>query len=192
VPAVPTAFVGAADDRNLRDIIEGAGWQEAVVKPAVSLNAYDTWRVPVPAAAEDEERFVQLRSRGDVLVQRFLPEITGSGEWSLIFFGRYYSHAVRKLPRHGDFRVQTEHGGSVQVDTPPPVVIEAAARALAALPVEPVYCRIDGVVADGTFMIMEAECIDPVLYFAEHPPAAGMFADAVMRHTCGPGTHSAD
>lgn len=196
VPVVPTVHVErdpvpsrASDPRDgrsarsgssLADILRAEGWRHAVVKPAVSLSAYETWRVDAPVSIDDAERFEQLRARADVLVQRYVSEITSAGEWSVVFFGRTFSHAVRKLPRAGDFRVQTEHGGSVLVEEPPAAVLDTAARAIASLPAEPAYCRIDGVSADGGLLLMEAECIDPVLFFTEHPAAAETFADEVV------------
>lgn len=182
IPAVPTVLVRTTNTLDLHAIIESAGWDEAVVKPAVSLSAWETWRVPARDAAAHEDRFIGLRLAGDVLVQQFLPQVTNDGEWSLMFFGDRFSHAVRKLPKTGDFRVQTEHGGSVASAVPAPRLIGDAARALNALPGRPVYCRIDGVMAGGEFVVMEIECIDPVLFFEQHPPAAEMFADAMADH----------
>lgn len=181
VPTVPTVLSATGDQRTLADILDAAGWTEAVVKPAVSLSAYQTWQLPRPDAAAQQERFARLRSTGDVLVQKYVREVTSSGEWSLIFFGTEFSHAVRKHPKPGDFRVQTEHGGSVAAETPPGQLIDDAARAIAALPELPVYSRVDGVVTDDTFAIMEVECIDPVLFFELHPAAAAAFAEAVWR-----------
>ena len=45
-------------------------------------------------------------ANGDVLVQPFLNAIQAEGEWSLLFYGGAYSHAVLKRPRQNDFRVQ--------------------------------------------------------------------------------------
>lgn len=180
VAVVPTVFIRTGDGRGLREILEAAGWREAVVKPAVSLSAWETWRVARREADAHEDRFVQLRTRADVLVQEFLPEVTRAGEWSLMFFGPRFSHAVRKLPKPGDFRVQTEHGGSVTLETPPQQVIEAAERVLKVLPEPPVYCRIDGIESGDNFVVMEVECIDPVLFFALHAPAAQYFADEIV------------
>ncbi len=47
--------------------------------------------------------FDALVGERDMLVQPFLPEIVSDGEWSLLFFGGEYSHAVRK--RTGDRRL---------------------------------------------------------------------------------------
>ena len=180
VAVVPTVFVRNGDTRRLREIIDACGWREAVVKPAVSLSAWETWRVPLRDADAFEDRFVHLRTQGDVLVQEFLPAVSSAGEWSLMFFGQRFTHAVRKLPKNGDFRVQTEHGGSVALETPPQRLIDAAERVLHALPETPVYCRIDGVESGGAFTVMEVEAIDPVLFFALHPPAATHFAGEIV------------
>ncbi|MGH7446582.1 MAG: ATP-grasp domain-containing protein, partial [Longimicrobiales bacterium] len=181
IPVVPTVWIRRGDARSLRDVLGAAGWKETVVKPAISASAYETWRVADGEAEAHEERFARLRAEGDVLVQQYLPEVTRDGEWSLMFFGLEYSHAVRKLPKSGDFRVQTEHGGSVASDVAPPRLIDDARLVLQALPVTPVYCRVDGVIVDDMFMLMEVECIDPVLFFTLHQQAAGRFADEVMR-----------
>lgn len=181
VPVVPTVWVKCGDARSLRDILDVAGWSEAVVKPAISACAHETWQVHGHDAAAMEERFTRLRSTGDVLVQRFLTEITTEGEWSLVFFGSEFSHAARKRPRPGDFRVQVEHGGSDTSEVPPHALIADAARVVGCLPGTPVYTRVDGVVVDGEFLLMEVECIDPFLYFQMHAPAAARFAAEVMR-----------
>ena len=43
------------------------------------------------------------------------------------------------------------------------------------------YARIDGVEVGGRLVLMEAECIDPVLYFRFSPGAAERFADLLLR-----------
>ena len=65
-------------------------------------------------AARDEtrkEHLAELLTSGDALVQAFEPSVR-DGERSLIFLGGRYSHAVRKVPAAGDFRVQTRYGAS--------------------------------------------------------------------------------
>lgn len=180
VPVVPTEHVTRAEPRSLTDIMDAVGWDEVVVKPAVSASAWETRRITRAAAATNDADFERLLMRGDLLVQKYVPEITSAGEWSLLFFGGEYSHAVRKRPREGDFRVQVEHGGSVTAEPAPAHVVAAAERVIAALPCTPVYARIDGVEVNGALLLMEAECVDAVLFFTEHPPAAERFAEAVL------------
>ena len=50
-----------------------------------------------------------------------------------------------------------------------------------ALPAPPVYARIDGILQNGRFVLMEAELIEPELYFLFVPAAAETFADALLR-----------
>ncbi|HEX2079868.1 MAG TPA: hypothetical protein VHG08_19280 [Longimicrobium sp.] len=181
VPVVPTRWIERPDGASLAEILEEAGWAEAVVKPAVSLSAYETWRTSPAQAPAHEARFAALRRAGGVLVQRFMREVLTSGEWSLVFFDGAYSHAVRKLPAPGDFRVQVDHGGTATPATPPDELVAAAARVVRALPYPPVYVRVDGVQTAAGFAVMEVECIDPVLHLWALPGAADRFANAITR-----------
>src|SRR5690606_32937924 len=122
--------VTRAEPRSLADIMDATGWDEVVVKPAVSASAWETRRISRAAAATSDADFERLLIRGDMLVQKYVPEITSDGEWSLLFFGGQYSHAVRKRPEEGDFRVQVEHGGSVTAEPAPAHVVAAAERVI--------------------------------------------------------------
>ena len=79
-----------------------------------------------------------------MLVQPFVEEIQTRGEWSLVFIETEMTHAVLKRPATGEFRVQPRFGGTVE-RRPPDRVRAVARAALAALPVPPLYARIDGV-----------------------------------------------
>ncbi len=62
VPVVPTAWPAPGD--RLADVLAAHGWADAVVKPAVSGGAFETFRVTAPGTAEDEARFAALLARG--------------------------------------------------------------------------------------------------------------------------------
>lgn len=181
VHVVPTRWIGQRDGWTLAEVLEEAGWAEAVVKPAVSLSAYETWRTSPAQAPGHQARFAALVRAGDVLVQRFMSEVLTSGEWSLVFFSGAFSHAVRKLPARGDFRVQVDHGGTASPAVPPDPLVASAAGVVRALPYPTAYVRVDGVQSDGAFVVMEVECIDPVLHLAARPGAADRFAEAILR-----------
>jgi len=107
-----------------------------------------------------------------------MDSITTEGEWSLIFFGVKFSHAILKKPQPGDFRVQNDFGGTSYLADPPPHVLASATRPVQA--VDPtVYARVDGVVDDGGFLLMELELIEPMLFLADHPEAPTRFAAAI-------------
>lgn len=163
----------------LRDVMDSEGWTDAIVKPAISASATDTWRVTADDA-EDATRFEALLQRSDVLVQEVIPEVAEVGEWSLMFIGGAFSHATLKRPRAGDFRVQTELGGSAVPASASAESVATGAAILSHLPHPPLYARIDGVVTPRGFMLMEAECIEPVLFFAHSPGSHERFALALQ------------
>ena len=124
----------------------------------------------------------------DYLVQAFVPEIARDGEWSLLFFDGVYSHAVLKRAASGDFRVQSQFGGSVEALEPPAELLSSARDALAAVAAlgfrDHAYARVDGVVVGGRFRLMELEMIEPALFLAQRPDAAERFAN-VLRQRLG-------
>src|ERR1700722_15705017 len=153
----------------------------AVSKPAVSATAYETWRATVPLQPVDTARLRALTARGDVIVQSFVREIATSGELSLVFFDGVYSHAARKPPRQGDFRVQADHGGLLEIADAPAEIIRQAEAIVRHAPSVPTYARVDGVVKGGVFTLMELELIEPELYLSQATAAAPRFAAAIAR-----------
>src|SRR5262249_4756275 len=105
VNVVPTAYVRVGDGQRLRTILESHGWDEVVIKPAISASARGTWRSSLAAANGDQDKFTEQAQAQDMLVQPYFPEITSCGEWSMVFFNGKYSHAALKRPADGDFRV---------------------------------------------------------------------------------------
>ena len=114
IATVPTRWLPRGEAADLRALLADAGWREAVVKPAVSASAFGTWRTSTGTATGDQSRLAALLRIADVMVQPLLPEVADAGEWSLVFLGRRFSHAVLKRPAPGDYRVQWEFGGSAE------------------------------------------------------------------------------
>jgi glutathione synthase/RimK-type ligase-like ATP-grasp enzyme len=182
VEVVPTRWVEAPDTTTLEDVLAETTWPEAVIKPAISASAYETWRTAAAELTDDDERrFTRLRATGTIMVQPFLPELAREGEWSLVFIAGEFSHAVRKRPRAGDFRVQHEHGGSAQPAAPPSPVVATARSILECATAPWLYARVDGVEIDGRFVLMELELLEPSLFLASDPRAPERFAAAIAR-----------
>jgi glutathione synthase/RimK-type ligase-like ATP-grasp enzyme len=181
VRIVPTRWIERGSTTTLHDVLLDAAWDAAVVKPAISASAHETWRTARDETARDEARFRALVERGRVLVQPFMEAVVAVGEWSLVFIGGEFSHAMLKRARGGDFRVQSEHGGSASRGDPGAHVVQQARRALHAGARDSLYARVDGCVVDGEFVLMELELIEPLLYFAEHPDAPARFVSALVR-----------
>src|SRR5690606_2863727 len=118
------------------------------------------------------------------LVQPYLPEIAALGEWSLLYFGGTFSHAVLKTPAAGDYRVQTQYGGLTQALQPPAQLLSAAQQALTItdqlIGEALTYARVDGVMVDDAFVLMELELIEPYLFTERSADASQLLADAVL------------
>lgn len=196
VPTIPTRLIGEGEEPEaLEALLRTNGWDDAVVKPAVSGGAHDTWRTSLATARHDQAEFDAVRARasaGGVLIQPFVEEVVRDGEWSLLFFDGKYSHAAIKRARGGDFRVQQTHGGVYMPATPPDACIAQAAEIVATgaacAGVEPrdlAYARVDGVIRDidgtPTLILMELECIEPSLFFLQAPAAAQRMAASIVR-----------
>jgi glutathione synthase/RimK-type ligase-like ATP-grasp enzyme len=175
-----TEWLARADPRPLSAVMRHNDWPEVIVKPAISASAADTWRSSSDSTADDH-RHRALLERSDILVQEIIPEVAANGEWSLIFIGGEFSHATIKRPRAGDFRVQTELGGSAEAAEAPASVRSAAARVTEHIPGDWLFARIDGVETERGFMLMEVECIEPHLFFEHGPSSRARFARALAQ-----------
>jgi len=178
VAIVPTVRIARGEKPDLAALADARGWKEIVIKPSISGGAYRTHRLRVDeAGAYAAEAEDILRDRG-LLMQPFLPEIA-DGELSLLFFDGVFSHAVRKRPTPGEYRVQFQFGGTAEpVDVDATLVEQARACVLVA-PSLPVYARVDGVIKDGQFLLMELEVFEPLMFLSSHPEALARFARAV-------------
>lgn len=185
IPLVPTIHIARGDRPDVASLARARGWTDIVVKPTVSGGAYRTYRFSVDDAdAYAGEIGHTLTDRG-LLVQPFLPEILTGGELSLLFFDGIYSHAVCKRPKAGDYRVQFQFGGTNENAEVSAALIDQARACVLASPSLPVYARVDGVVQDGRFLLMELEVFEPLMFLARHPEAPGRFARAIHGRLLG-------
>jgi glutathione synthase/RimK-type ligase-like ATP-grasp enzyme len=164
VPIVPTVWLNRGAEADLGGLMDERGWRRVVVKPAVSAGARRTSVVGRAEVGRAEPEFRSLLARRDLLVQPFLDAISGEGEWSFVFFGRVYSHAVLKRPASGDFRVQERFGGSAAPAEPPARLVEQASRVLAEIEGDLLYARVDGVREGDRFLLFELEVLEPSLF----------------------------
>jgi len=186
VAVVPTRFLERGERCELGAILAAEGWEEGVVKPAVSGGARHTHRFDAASAAATERIVGPLLADEAFLVQPFEPHILDHGEDTLVMVEGRFTHALTKRAKPGDFRVQDDHGGTVHPCTPSPEQVALATAALAALEHTPAYGRVDMVRrADGGWAVMELELIEPELWLRRHPPAAGALAAAIAARLDG-------
>lgn len=179
VRTVPTAVIEQDSPRQLETVLRDNGWTEAVLKPAIAGTAYLTSRVSLESVTQDQPQLNEIITHSDALVQPFIPEIKTAGEWSLIFIGGQFSHSIIKHVTD-DFRVQSEFGGTVVSKQAPKRFIDEASRIIDNIRHDTHYARVDGVVVDGEFTLMELELIEPELFFRQCPSATERFTDLVI------------
>ncbi len=166
---------------ELGELMDTAGLTEAVLKPTISASAFETYRVRRDEAGLFNEKLNTLLNHRAMLVQEFVAEIETDGEWSLVFLGGEFSHAVHKLPRPGDFRVQHELGGRHRAAVPPKELQYAASSVLSRFAPQAVYCRADMVLRTLGPTLIELELIEPSLHFELAPAAADRMAELLVR-----------
>lgn len=150
--------------------------QRFIIKPAISATSYKT--MIVSQNDLNSQKVLDELFPGDWLIQPFLENIR-SGEISLIFFQKEFSHSLIKIPKAGDFRVQEEFGGEVQSYSPSKELKELAQHIIDSIPFELKYGRVDLVKSDDGFLLMELELIEPSLYLRTNDQAVVNFERAL-------------
>ncbi|WBQ12704.1 hypothetical protein L2D00_12735 [Hyphomonadaceae bacterium BL14] len=186
-PSIPTLWRARADDSAIRDGFAMFDTDRLVVKPLVGGGA---WRQALVRRGEALPGADALPP-GACLIQPFLPGVPEEGEYSLIFFGGEFSHALVKRPKAGDYRVQSMFGAREEVWTPSEAelalarsVLDAAAQITGEADL--LYARVDMVRGlDGQLAVMELEIIEPYFYPEQGPDMGAVFARALQAKLSG-------
>ncbi len=180
VAVPPTMAIERVTRERLDAAFDATGAEELIVKPAVSGGAWKTRRVRRGDAIDD--LVAADAAATTMLIQPYLPTIESEGETSLLFFGGRLSHVVNKRPPSGEFRVQEEFGGLYTLlEQPPDGALALAERTLAAIDAPLLYARVDLVPdAEGRWLLMEAELIEPDFYLGVDPARGAGFARALL------------
>ncbi|MFB0981256.1 MAG: hypothetical protein QMC62_10115 [Alteromonadaceae bacterium] len=156
---------------------------QLVIKPRISANADNTFWLTKDNHQTYYPQLEEAFSTSEFLVQPFMESVINEGEFSLFYFNGKYSHAILKTPKDSDFRVQEEHGGRLAAITPEADLTNHAEQTLSAIKAQigmPLYARVDFVRYKQGFALMEAELIEPSLYFNMDEQSATRFAQAFV------------
>ena len=170
-PIVPTVVLLAGSAASLDGICDAQGWNGVVVKPAIASGGDGARRGEVGDAAL-QAHLDTLLAGGDVLVQPYASAVEHEGELSVVLFDGRFSHALRKRPAAGEYRVQEHWGGTTELVDPSPGVVELAERVCGVLPTPTLYARIDLVSLNGRWHVIEAEVTEPSLWLDLAPVTA--------------------
>lgn len=176
---IPTCFLEAAPAVDLHGLLP-IDWDYFVIKPAVSAGAYQTSVFNKNEIEKALDLYAEKFKKEDWLVQKFLPQIKTSGEVSMVFIQNEFSHAVRKTPKEGDFRVQSMFGGQYETYRPTSKLINQAFNYLKTIEHNLLFARFDGVMDGDEFLLMEIEMIEPDLYFEFSPTIITSLTEAIL------------
>jgi hypothetical protein len=205
VALIPSRWLPRGWRGSLAELLEACGWREAVLKPAIGAKSWQTYRVrrqgpglaitaadgSSPAATvvnsvDADAWLARLAQDGEVCVQRFLPGICRAGEFSAVFLGGRFSHAVAKSVAAGGWIAHEGFGGRNR-----PRQASAAERRWAAAVEERLrqrfgvlpYARIDGIRDEGgELLLLECELVIPRLFLSEGE-AFGRYAEVLVGPT---------
>ena len=130
---VPSEIAHSIHD--VEKIAKKQKWENIVVKPCVGSLGENVvqWRL------NDDKKKKHLQhclNEQDHIVQEFIPSIITRGEISMIYFDGDFSHAVRKVPCKGDFKVQ---GGMIESYDPDLEMKRTASKILQVLLLFPTF-----------------------------------------------------
>ena len=182
VALIPTICIARNERADIPALARARGWNDIVVKPSIAGGAWRTYRFHLDEFDRHAADIAATLADRGVLVQPFLPEIQSAGELSLLFFDGVFSHAVCKRPKAGDYRVQFQFGGTSDNVEVSADLIAQARLCIAHAPAPTVYARVDGIVKDGQFLLMELEIFEPLMFLSRHPDAPARFARAILNH----------
>jgi len=97
LPVVPTRLAPRGRAADLGAL--AAGWDEVVIKPAVSAGSFQTVRVARDDLTRAQAHLDTVLAGQDALVQPFQSSVADYGERALIWIDGALTHAVRKSPR---------------------------------------------------------------------------------------------
>lgn len=180
VAVAPTVWLETGSSADLPGLMAEHGWTDAVVKPVVALSARETIRVSAHAPTEAQSHLDRVLAKEAVMVQPFFEAVESEGELSLLFIQGEFTHAIRKRPAPGDFRVQHEYGGREERVEPSGEELALGQAALRAAGFETLYARVDVMRGNGgQLCLMELELVEPSLFFGHAPEAASRLAGGI-------------
>jgi glutathione synthase/RimK-type ligase-like ATP-grasp enzyme len=180
-PSIPTLWADKADAEAIAAGFDRFGGDKIVVKPLVGGGAWRQALVKKGEALPDADDL----PLGACLIQPFLPGVPEEGEYSMIFFGGRFSHALNKRPKSGDYRVQSLYGATEARWEPSEADLALAREVLSAARSitgedEFLYARVDMVRGlNGGLVVMELEIIEPYLYPEQGPDMGAVFVEAL-------------
>ena len=192
IPIVPTRLVAQGTALDIASVAETDGWDDIVVKPAISAGSYRTKRIESEAARRpDAQQFVDwILADSDLLIQPFMESVVSSyGERNLIWIDGEFTHAVAKRAR---FDTDDESIISATATSDEVAFAETVLESFRAIHGSEaadalLYARADLMRDnDGQLVLSELELIEPSLFLQHAPHASQALAAALASRRLSP------
>lgn len=184
LPVVPTVWLEPGAPADVAALAHAHGWAHAFLKPAVGATARETLRFACdpPGLAAAQTHVDRLLPNEMLLLQPYLANVETTGEVSVLFIDDAVSHAVRKVPVPGDYRVQDDFGAHDEPYEASAALLALARRFVEAVDHDLLYARTDFLFDDaGAPHLTELELVEPSLFLRHAPGAADALAEALLR-----------
>jgi hypothetical protein len=191
IPIIPTVWVPRGSSLVLADVLAGRGWSSAVIKPAVSTNAYATMLVNEVTLTNGQAQahLDNWAVEREMMIQPFIDTVTGTGEHSLVFIGGRHTHAFRKravlcgqadalgeqpiIPTSDELHLAQQ-------------ILRTVAKLLGIFShASFLFARVDLIDDAGTLRLMELELVEPRLRLGDVPQAKERLAAVIAAHCVG-------
>ena len=180
-----TKFINKDNFITLKELFHKTKFKVAVIKPSISGAAKNTFKINLNNYLEHENLFKNLifNENSEMIFQEFLYSIYKNGEISLIVINGQFTHAIKKIAKKGDFRVQDDHGGKVINHIATKQEIEFAETCIKKCPFKPIYSRVDIIYDNNNeISLSELELIEPELWFRKNRKSARKLAKAIKNN----------
>lgn len=177
-------FIEKGTSTTLSELHKQLGWDKTVLKPCISGAARHTYKLDLTTFEKHENIFQELIANEAMMLQPFQENIMTKGEFSFVVINGKYSHAVLKIAKPGDFRVQDDFGGTVHMHQATIEEIYFAENTVKACIETPMYARVDAIIDNNNKLaISELELIEPELWFRNNPGASTILAKEIKKLT---------
>lgn len=183
VPTIPTIWLERGTRASVESLVQSPEWDRGFLKPVIGASSSDTlrFRCDRDGIRQAQQQIDRLLPAKDMMLQPYYPSVEVEGEYSVIFVDGQATHAVRKVPVPGDYRVQDDYGAHDEPATLDAADLETATNAMRAVRTPLLYGRADFLRApDGSLRMNELELVEPSLFFRHGPDAAKLLAQATV------------
>ena len=190
IPTIPTVWLPRGTSLVLADLLAERRWSSAVMKPAVSTNAYATLIVDAASLAEGlaQAQLNTWAAEREMMIQPYLDAVREVGEHSLVFIAGEQTHTFRK--RAVLWGEADSLGERPVIPTSQEVhleqkILRIAAKLLGLCSSSSfLFARVDLLDDAGTLRLMELELVEPRLRLCGAPRGKERLVAAIAAH-CG-------